>query len=107
MTQTDIIEIATKVWGKCDWHESALCHLEAFAKLVYDRGWMNGYTSCDNDNKELTSALIDDAVEDEREECAKLVEGSGEKMSDKNWDSEYEAFAEYAARTIRARGKQK
>lgn len=34
MTQTDIIEMATKVWGKCDWHESALCHLEAFAKLV-------------------------------------------------------------------------
>ena len=30
----DIIEMATKVWGKCDWHESALCHLEAFAKLV-------------------------------------------------------------------------
>jgi hypothetical protein len=34
MKQDEIIEIATKVWGKCDWHESALCHLEAFAKLV-------------------------------------------------------------------------
>jgi hypothetical protein len=34
MTQDEIIEIATKVWGECDWHESALCHLEAFAKLV-------------------------------------------------------------------------
>jgi hypothetical protein len=34
MTRDEIIEMATKVWGKCDWHESALCHLEAFAKLV-------------------------------------------------------------------------
>ena len=34
MTQDEIIEMATKVWGECDWHESALCHLEAFAKLV-------------------------------------------------------------------------
>ena len=34
MKQDEIIEIATKVWGECDWHESALRHLEAFAKLV-------------------------------------------------------------------------
>ena len=48
---------------------------------------------------------LQDAVKAEREACAKLVEGSGEEMSDKNWDSEYEAFADYAARTIRARGE--
>lgn len=40
MTQEDtqyrneIINMATKVYGECDWHESALHHLEAFAKLV-------------------------------------------------------------------------
>jgi hypothetical protein len=34
MTREDIIELATKVYGECDWHESALHHLEAFAKLV-------------------------------------------------------------------------
>ena len=33
MTQ-DIIEMATQVYGECDWHKSALLHLEAFAKLV-------------------------------------------------------------------------
>lgn len=35
--QNEVLEMATKVWGKCDWHESALCHLEAFAKLVEER----------------------------------------------------------------------
>ncbi len=34
MTREDIIELATKVYGECDWHESALHHLEAFSKLV-------------------------------------------------------------------------
>jgi hypothetical protein len=34
MTQDEIIEMATKVYGECEWHESALRHLEAFAKLV-------------------------------------------------------------------------
>ena len=33
MTQ-DIIEMATQVYGECNWHKSALLHLEAFAKLV-------------------------------------------------------------------------
>jgi hypothetical protein len=34
MTHQEIIELATKVYGECDWHESALHHLEAFSKLV-------------------------------------------------------------------------
>jgi hypothetical protein len=33
MTQ-EIIEMATQVYGECDWHKSALLHLEAFANLV-------------------------------------------------------------------------
>ena len=37
MTQDEIIEMATKVYGECDWHESALHHLEAFAKLVAEK----------------------------------------------------------------------
>ena len=32
--KNEIIEMATKVYGECEWHESALHHLEAFAKLV-------------------------------------------------------------------------
>jgi hypothetical protein len=34
MTQDEIIEMATQVYGKCDWHESALSHLEALIKLA-------------------------------------------------------------------------
>ena len=34
MTQDEIIEIASQVYGKCVWHESALLRLEAFTKLV-------------------------------------------------------------------------
>lgn len=34
MTQDEIIELASKVYGTKDFHESALFHLEAFAKLV-------------------------------------------------------------------------
>jgi hypothetical protein len=37
MTQDEIIEMATKVYGECDWHESALHHLEVFAKLVAEK----------------------------------------------------------------------
>ena len=34
MTQDEIIEMATQVYGECEWHESALFHLHSFAKLV-------------------------------------------------------------------------
>jgi len=37
MTKEEIIEMAEKVYGKCDWHESALHHLEDFAKLVAEK----------------------------------------------------------------------
>ena len=82
--------------------------LEAFAKLAYDRGWRDGYTSCDNDNKTLTSALIEDAVEEEREACLEVIEthripvgnsAAGEMACE--WT--YEALKEIVAK-IRARG---
>jgi hypothetical protein len=34
MTQDEIIEMASQVYGECVWHESALLRLEAFVKLV-------------------------------------------------------------------------
>jgi RecB family exonuclease len=34
MTQDEIIEMATQVYGECVWHKSALLRLKAFAKLV-------------------------------------------------------------------------
>jgi hypothetical protein len=37
MTQDEIIEMATQVYGECDWHKSALLRLEAFVKLVEDK----------------------------------------------------------------------
>jgi hypothetical protein len=76
MNGQEIIEMARQVLSK-DIDGLWLAgtpDLEAFAKLVYDRRWMNGYTSCDNDNKTLTSVLIADAVEEEREACAKVCE---------------------------------
>lgn len=53
MTRDDIIRMAREVWGDDSgkpWHESAVTHLEAFAKLV---------------------------AEYEREACAKVCEAAG------------------------------
>jgi hypothetical protein len=37
MTQDEIIEMTTQVYGECNWHKSALLRLEAFVKLVEDK----------------------------------------------------------------------
>jgi hypothetical protein len=37
MTNQELIEMAEKVYGKCDWHGDALAHLEQFAKLVVEK----------------------------------------------------------------------
>jgi hypothetical protein len=55
MTNQELIEMAEKVYGKCDWHDSALAHLEQLAKLV---------------------------IEHEREECAKMVMPLDESLAD-------------------------
>jgi DNA-directed RNA polymerase subunit F len=48
-----ILELAEKVYGECNWHDSALTHLEQFAELV---------------------------AEHEREACAKLCEEYFERV---------------------------
>ena len=53
MTREEIIEMATKVYGECKWHESALQHLQIFAQLI---------------------------AEKDREECAKLCEEYFERV---------------------------
>ena len=76
MTKEEIIEMATKVYGKCEWHESALQHLQIFAKLV---------------------------AEKEREECAKeceIVQEINEEKGNWFWEAKNCAF------NIRARGKE-
>lgn len=58
MKQDEIIEMATQVYGKCDWHESALSHLESFANLVaakatqqeQDRCCAIVFGQCESDN---------------------------------------------------------
>ena len=37
MTREELIEMAEKVYGKCDWHGDALSHLEQFAKLIAEK----------------------------------------------------------------------
>jgi hypothetical protein len=66
MTQDEIIEIASQVYGECVWHESALLRLEAFVKLVEDKGFKDGY--------EKGIAAFNEAVELEREACAKVCD---------------------------------
>lgn len=54
MNRKQIIEIATQVYGECEWHESALLHLEAFADLVVaheqERCCAIVFSQCDSDN---------------------------------------------------------
>jgi len=50
MTKEEVLDIAEKVYGECNWHDSALAHLEQFAQLV---------------------------AEHEREACAKVCEDIG------------------------------
>ena len=66
MTQDEIIEMATKVWGKCDWHESALCHLEAFAKLVAAK------------ERDACAKVCDATEGAEGKDLAKLIRARGE-----------------------------
>jgi hypothetical protein len=37
MTKDEIIKMAEQVYGECDWHDSALNHLEQFAKLLVEK----------------------------------------------------------------------
>jgi hypothetical protein len=43
MTQDELIELATQVYGECVWHESALLRLEAFVKLVAAKAFEEGF----------------------------------------------------------------
>ena len=80
MTKEEIKALAEKVYGKCDWHDSALAHLEQFAKLV---------------------------AEKEREACAEICDGF--YLSWIDIQGRYEFMGEGAsecAGAIRARGQE-
>ena len=74
MNREDVIRIAKEVWGDDSgkpWHESALVHLEAFAKLV-------------------TAA--------EREACAKVCEEYQDAVDRHRWPNGYECADAIRAR---------
>ena len=80
MTNEELLEIAEKVYGECNWHDSALAHLEQFAKLV---------------------------AEKEREACAEICDGF--YLTWINIQGRYEYMGEGAsecAGAIRARGQE-
>jgi hypothetical protein len=87
MTQDEIIAMATQVYGECNWHKSALLRLEAFVKLVEDKGFKDGY--------EKGIAAFNEAVLIEREACAKVCEDDINSFKG----------AYYLANKIRARGE--
>jgi len=43
MTQDEIIEIASQIYGECVWHETALLRLERFVKLVAAKAFEEGF----------------------------------------------------------------
>jgi hypothetical protein len=74
MTRQEIIEIATKVYGECDWHESALVHLEAFAKLVAAKEREECAKVCDYLEREMCERTVFYSPE----KCAEAIRARGE-----------------------------
>ena len=88
MTQDEIIEMAMQVGGTVMAVYSP--DLIAFAKLVADKAFQNGY--------EKGVAAFNDAVLLEREACAKVCEVF-------EWGKRETYAAEQCAKAIRARGQ--
>jgi hypothetical protein len=76
MTNQELIKMAEKVYGKCDWHGDALAHLEQLAKLL---------------------------VEKEREACAKIAENRMLDDKNKNIKKGYFYAQQSIAQDIRKR----
>jgi CHASE3 domain sensor protein len=76
LTTEEIVEIATKVYGECDWHESALHHLEAFAKLVEDKVRQEIIEKNAPVIQKVNEHIkeLQDAVKAEREACANICD---------------------------------
>jgi hypothetical protein len=106
MTQDEIIEItnkASKEWLKelPSPEETANLvpkrFLEIFAELVHTRGYMDGWSDSDEANTSVSFEMITNAVEAEREACAKAVEAEAHMFATI-------AAAKSLAAAIRARG---
>lgn len=53
MTKEEVLDMAEKVYGECNWHDSALAHLEQFAKLVAEH------------EREACALIVDETIEDD------------------------------------------
>ena len=115
MTQDEIIEMARRARLHRNQHNLASNPVQykfsydgteealiAFAKLVHQRGFMDGYTSCDKDNQNMLSCRIDDAVEEEREACAMLAQKT---VCDTHIPTGVKIYGTAVAKAIRARGE--
>lgn len=72
MTEEKIIEMATKVYGKCEWHESALQHLKIFAKLVAEEECEDCAKVCDKIAKKSSVHTFPVALD-----CANAIRARG------------------------------
>ena len=73
MTRDELIEIATQVYGECEWHESALLHLEMFAQLVAARE----REACAQICERIYKRMVPDAKQDEVGIEAQIIRARG------------------------------
>ena len=69
MIKEEFIEMAEKVYGECNWHDSALAHLEQFAKLVAEHEREACAKVCDRmaqRTQDIRSAALESAAENIR-----------------------------------------
>ena len=107
MTKEEIKALAEKVYGECDWHDSALNHLEQLAKLVIEHereavaNWIMGKGFATGHGDAIVD-MIDElewqVAEREREACAKVADEYAEG-AERN-------YSEIIADKIRARGQE-
>jgi len=74
----DIIDMATQVYGKCEWHESALLHLEALVKLAAAKEREECAKVCDSTIEQTYISGYTGAVHSGRRECAAAIRARGQ-----------------------------
>jgi hypothetical protein len=74
MTKEEIKALAEKVYGECDWHDSALSHLEQFAKLVAEHEREACAKACEAEIFKVKPIYCVVA-----ENCVKVIRARGQK----------------------------
>jgi hypothetical protein len=111
VTQDEIIEMAEKAgfdcYGKHITWDDVICtdELNAFAELAHTRGYMDGWSDSDEAKTSVSFEMSTDAVEAEREACAKVCEDGLNIATCLNALDDMEMWGEKFAKAIRARGQ--